>query len=308
MNWKTKVQIQRTLEKVPGGRAAYALCQQLNGSRGDSQLKSNVEQGIRLLQTFAKAGQSVGDLNGVEIGSGWALIVPVVFWLNGLRACHTYDLTNLLDAKLMQKAMAELAKLCADPASLKSHRPFTLRAERGARLRELIGSRASAAELLREFEISYHAPADAGATQHADGSMDLVFSNNVLEHVPAVQIRRIFDEARRILKPGGWMLHVIDPSDHFEHDDDSISPINFLTFSETEFARCNTSFCYQNRLRAPSYRQLIEDAGFEIVHWESRLNAAAAEQLPRLALHSDFARFSPEEICSMSLRIVARKP
>lgn len=307
MNWQTKVKIQRTLEKVPGGRVAYALCQQLNGSRGDSQFKSNVEQGIRLLQTFAKAGQSVNGLTGVEIGSGWALIAPIVFWLNGMRACHTYDLTHLLDAKLMQKVMGDLAKLCADPASLQSHRPFTLLAERGERLRELVTARASVPELLREFQINYHAPADAGATEHADGSMDLVFSNNVLEHVPAPVIRRIFSEARRILKPGGWMLHVVDPSDHFEHDDDSISPINFLQFSEAEFARFNTDFCFQNRLRAPNYRQLIESAGFEVVHWESRHNAAAAVCLPNLTLHPDFAKFTSEEICAMSLRIVARK-
>ena len=308
MHWKTKVKIQRALEQFPGGRRAYAWCQRLNGSRGDGQLKSNVEQGLRLLKTFAKAGQSIQDLETMEIGSGWAMIVPLVFWLNGQRSCHTYDLSHLVDPALLQKAMRRLAKLCADPAALESHRPFTLRPERGALFRQLVEARTDAIELLERCEIHYHAPADAGETPHADGSLDLVFSNNVLEHVPPDAIRRLFREARRTLKSGGWMLHVIDPSDHFAHDDGSISPINFLTYSEADFARFNNSFGFQNRLRGAQHRQLMEEAGFEILHWESRLNAAAQEHLPRLKLHSDFARFSPEEICSMSLRVVARKP
>ena len=286
----------------------YSVCQRLNGSRGEGQLKSNVEQGLRLLQTFAKAGQSVAGLNTMEIGSGWAMIVPLVFWLNGQRSCHTYDLTQLIDPTLLQKAMVRLAELCADPAALNGHRPFTLLADRGTQFQKLVAAQTGALELLEQCAVTYHAPADAAATPHAEGSLDLVFSNNVLEHVPLEAIRRLFREAGRTLKPGGWMLHVIDPSDHFAHDDASISAINFLTYSEEDFARFNTSFCFQNRQRGPQYRKLMEEAGFEIVHWESRLNAAAREHLPRLTLHPDFARFSPEEICAMSLRVVARKP
>ena len=307
MNWKTKVRIQRTLDKIPSGRKLYSLCQQLNGSRRDVSIKSSVEQGIRLLQTFAKAGQSVADLDTVEVGSGWALIVPLVFWLNGQRSCHSYDLTQLIDPTLVQKTVSLLTDYCAEPASLKSHRPFTLLPDRGALLAKLVETKTDARKLLEQCGISYHAPADAGATSHAADSMDLVYSNNVLEHVPPAEIRRIFSEARRILKPGGFMLHVIDPSDHFAHDDDSISPINFLACSEQQFARYNTSFCFQNRLRGASYRKLIEAAGFQIMHWESRLNAAAMQQLPRLVLHPDFANFSAEEICAMSLRVVAIK-
>jgi len=106
----------------------------------------------------------------------------------------------------------------------------------------------------------------------------------------------------------GLMVHFINLSDHFAHADRSISPLNFLTFSEAEFAKYNTGFCYQNRLRVTSYRQLIEDAGFDVIHWDVSVQASLLQQLPTLNIHRDFAELSPEELCSTALCVVARRP
>lgn len=43
-----------------------------------------------------------------------------------------------------------------------------------------------------------------------DESFDVLFSISVVEHVPAPKLPAFFEDCRRLLKPGGRMLHLID--------------------------------------------------------------------------------------------------
>lgn len=43
-----------------------------------------------------------------------------------------------------------------------------------------------------------------------DESFDIVFSVSVVEHVPSDQLEKFFRDCRRILKPGGLLVHLID--------------------------------------------------------------------------------------------------
>jgi SAM-dependent methyltransferase len=78
------------------------------------------------------------------------------------------------------------------------------------------------AALLAECAQRHHLGADAasGKVQRLtkladvpDGSIDLVLSNSVLEHVG--DIDALARELRRVLAPGGAMLHLVDYRDHF---------------------------------------------------------------------------------------------
>jgi SAM-dependent methyltransferase len=308
MKWTTKAFIQRTLAQLPTGRQIYALGQRSVGGLRGFTIKSKVDQGWRLFEPLLKTGFDVSGLTAVEVGTGWAPVVPLLFWLFGQNSCHTYDITRLLDAKLVVKTAAQLVALHGEPAQAQAAWRAAVQSERLRQLRELTAAQADAAEILQTCAITYHAPADASVTNWPDDSVDQVYANTVLEHVPTEKIKSVFREAQRILRPGGVMFHLIDPSDHFAHKDGSISGVNFLQFSEHDFARYNTCFLYQNRLRAPTYRKLVEEAGFEIVHWEVRLDQRALRSLPDLKVHPNFAVFSNEELCSMSVRVVARKP
>lgn len=58
-----------------------------------------------------------------------------------------------------------------------------------------------------------------------DASVDVILSSSVLEHV--ADLGEFFSECRRVLKPGGCMLHLVDYRDHFFK-----YPYAFLTFSD----------------------------------------------------------------------------
>ena len=310
MNWKTKALVQRTLDLLPGPvkRVLYGGVQQTMGKLRNYHPKDKVKQGIRILEPFDRAKQSVAGMDAVEIGTGWAPTVPLLLWLNGLRTCHTYDIADLLIPRLIRAASSKLVEFCQHPEriGLKSGIPFER--ERLEALRSLNDRGAQGNEILSSCNIIPHAPADPSATPHPDNSVDLVFSNVVLQHLREDELRRVFAESFRILKPGGWMIHHIDTTDMFSHFDKSISSVDYLQYSEQDFAKYNTSFCYQNRLRAPQFRDLMTDSRFEMAGWDSRIDEVALRRLPSLRIHADFARFSPEELCSVGVRAVARKP
>jgi ubiquinone/menaquinone biosynthesis C-methylase UbiE len=134
----------------------------------------------------------------------------------------------------------------------------------------------------------------------------VVYSNTVLEHVPQSAIPGIFAEACRVLKPGGFLLHLIDMSDHFSHTDSSITSINFLTFSEKAFRRYNTQFLYQNRLRVTDWRRIVEE-GALIRVWQTNVNKKALEHLPYLRIGDSFKGLSPNDLCTSSVVVVAQK-
>lgn len=121
-------------------------------------------------------------------------------------------------------------------------------------------------ELESTYGIRYLAPADMRETGFETASFDAVISTNTLEHIPTDSIASIWRESARLLRPGGIVSAKIDYSDHYAHTDSRISPLNYLQFSEAQWARYNHDNHYQNRLRHQHHLRLLTDAGFEILH------------------------------------------
>ncbi len=65
----------------------------------------------------------------------------------------------------------------------------------------------SARAKMQDREIHFH-QMSADALGFPDGSFDLVFSSMFLHELPKKTIAKVFEEARRVLRPGGLMLHM----------------------------------------------------------------------------------------------------
>lgn len=114
------------------------------------------------------------------------------------------------------------------------------------------------------------APADAASTGLDGSIVDYHISTTVLEHIPEDNIKAIMVEAKRLLKCDGVALHFIDLSDHFQHQDSSISKINFLRYSDTEWMRiANNEFAYCNRMRASEFLRLFSELTYRTIRVES---------------------------------------
>jgi len=295
MKWKTKAFIQCMLAQMPEGKRLYYLGHRFAGRLRHFSVESKLNYGMKILKSFRKSRDTMENLHTVEFGTGWSPLIPLLFWLYGQKRCDTYDVSRLLNRSLTVKSAKKLLAV-SDRSDL-----FYDKA-RKEQLQALVNSDVSCSEFLSHCNIHYHAPVDTANTGLADKTVDLLYSINVLEHVPEIEIHRLFREAYQILRPHGNMIHLIDLSDHFSHADSSIGYLNFLQFSESEFLKYNNYFCFQNRLRAPSYRQIFKLHKFEIVKYQAETGKNVLSQFP-IMIHDDFNKFSSEELCTHRLLV-----
>jgi SAM-dependent methyltransferase len=96
-------------------------------------------------------------------------------------------------------------------------------------------------------------------------NVDIIYSNNVLEHVKNVELN--IKSMWRILKPGGFLYHNIDLRDHYNFN----SPFLFYKYDnhiwQTYLTREGVS--YTNRLRFDDFIRLFKENGFEIIHFQT---------------------------------------
>lgn len=153
------------------------------------------------------------------------------------------DLNPMLDLEIVESARALLSKKC----KLKSDEAIT------------------SLDSLATYGIEYRAPYDACSTDFCDNSLNACISTNTLEHIPEESIIEIFGELHRILRSDGIVSARIDYTDHYAHTDASISLLNYLKYSESQWRMYNHRCHYQNRLRHYDYLRIFEQCGFTIL-------------------------------------------
>jgi hypothetical protein len=303
MHWKLEALFQNIIAPLPFSHDIYYFGQRVAGSFRTFDISGKVRQSSMLLDTIESAGLSISGLVTVEIGSGWIPIAPLFMWLHGQATCHSFDVVNLLRPALLRRTVEQLLSRQEEFTN------FLLRADplRWSQLPLLAEADDIIGQLATLCDIHLDAPVDTGAVPLPDNSADIVYSNTVLEHVPANEIPRVFREAHRLLRPGGYMVHQIDLSDHFSHSDSSISPLNFLRYSEKQFARFNNSILYQNRWRSEQYREAIEASSFTIVYWTTLTSPRAQAAVKTLPLDRTFKTYADHELAVTGIQVAAQK-
>jgi ubiquinone/menaquinone biosynthesis C-methylase UbiE len=162
--------------------------------------------------------------------------------------------------------------------------------------------------LLSAARISYRAPQDAASLKDIpDESLDMVFSNSVLEHIPGQVIGQIVRESWRVLKRDGLTVHAVACNDHYAHFDRSISFINFLKYPAGRWQFWNNPLNYQNRLRAPDFIRLVDSNGFEILHEARVVRPGTREALSKMVVAPEFRSYRAEDLIATTVGFVARK-
>lgn len=306
MDWRIKGVVQKALSLVPFGMEGNDLLQRTLGARRNfaRQLASKVnDDWVVLLDHMTELGISPRGLDYMELGTGWYPTLPVCYALAGAGSCTTFDLNRHLDAAHARRLVEALPPHLPAIARA-SHRPLP---EVEQAHRDLLEAR-GIEDLLRRARIDYRAPADASNTDLLESSVDVAYSNSVLEHIPGPVILRIMKESYRFLRPGGVAIHSVNCGDHYAYFDRSITQINYLSYSEREWAIWNNDIQYQNRLRAQDFLELAEEAGFEIILKKHTAKAPLLKQLEGMKIAPEFRRYSPEQLACTSIDFVARKP
>lgn len=294
--WIAKALVQKSVSKA-GLLPVYHRAQRIAGRLKNFHPHTRIEYAGKLA-----ADVGLAKLDGavmVEIGTGWVPIVPMGLYLLGAREVHSFDLTRHLQPDLAMRSVALLPDCFSD-----------LERRSGCPAYRIVRRHAELAGCMNWMEVSermgfhYSAPEDVTRCGLPDGSVDIVYSNLVLEHVTPSALEEILSKAHRILKPGGVCWHGIDCTDHYAATHKGLSPINFLRYGERFWSLIGQNdILYQNRLRRSDYLRAFSNAGFEVEKIvESHLKDCSA------AILSDrFKQCDEKDVSCLSMRVVLIK-
>jgi SAM-dependent methyltransferase len=297
--WIAKALAQKSIAKL-GLLSLYHRAQLVGGRLRNFHPRARIEYAGKLAADLGRAhleGASV-----VEIGTGWVPVVPMGLALLGAREVLSFDLSRHLLPELAMRAVGLLPE-CLGELARRAGAPLDELTLRYARL----GSCASWGELAERMAFRYHAPADVTQAAIPPASVDIVYSNLVLEHVTALSLDAILSHSMRILRPGGRCWHNIDYTDHYSHTHAGLSAINFLRYRETFWrAVGQNDILYLNRLRRSDYLAAFARAGFAVESVNDHYLDESELLAPRL-LDERFAGYPSEDLRCGSSRVVLRK-
>lgn len=308
MHWKLKGGIQKALGYVPsGGRIHYELQRRFGGlSHAESECLERIDEWILLVKRLRKHRIEISGQQMLEMGTGYYPAFPLCMYVAGARHVFTLDMTRHL--------RQDLTLLCAELIAKNTDR---LRASVPSANKDLERRAQSVLEQLRRDAsiadatdgcVEYQAPADASQTNLPESSVDVVFSNNVLEHVPPGAISACLNEARRILRPKGWVAHQVDCGDHYADVDTRIHKYNYLAWSESQWRLWNNQFLYQNRLRRSDFRRLAEHSGFEVYEHVVTPGELERRQLATTRIASEFSHYDTNDLLITNFALLGQRP
>ncbi len=302
MRWNRKARIQRACAAAPFGDRAYRVLQRRFGTL-DGDPASRVNHFVDMIEWISTSGVDIDGSKVLEVGTGHKPTMPLLFALSGA-SVTTVDLNRRLQWDLTADVLAWIREHAHEVAE----RLTDGLADRfAARVGEVDGI-ADPRQSFDSLGIEYMAPGDARQMPFGDGTLDVHYSTTTLEHIPEDDLHSILAEARRLLGPGGIALHFVDLSDHFAHQDESISEINFLKFSEAEWARlAGNEFSYCNRLRVGDFERLIGEAGMRVERDERFVDEDSERTIADgFSLDERFAQIEPSELATTGYRFLAR--
>jgi SAM-dependent methyltransferase len=261
--------------------------------------KGLLADGLRIIDRLEAAAAPIHGSVVLEIGCGWHPVIPVLFRRAGAARVKMADEARLMDLSLLRSAQELVSKNRSDTASRTQEQ--TSSACGGT---DAMGSFEDA---LEASELEYLVPFNIADVP--DRSVDIIFSRAVLEHIPCTVLADLSVQFRRVLKPNGYMAHLIDNSDHYAHRDPSISFVNFLKFSEWQWKLLTLDpLSYTNRLRHSDYRRLFAQTGFEVVAEEKDVDARSLQALQSLPIAPTFRDFDSEDLATATSLFILKNP
>ncbi len=304
-NWKIKALIQGGISFLPKSQSWNYLFQKYLSKSlklDEEKLLKKLAQSAKHLENyFEAADKPERDLFVLELGTGWWPIVPIGLFLSGATWVWTLDKNSLLD-HLTIKTLLNLITRVAEDGRLSRVLPRLSR-NRLVSLTEVSEdeSLSDTEALLKRLRIT--AVVGNGHNLGLEKKIDLFVSNNTLEHIHSAALREIFIEFSRLSSADAVMSHFIDLSDHYANFDKTISPHNFLKFSDFTWRIFNNSVHFQNRLRISDFKKIQREAGFGVVMEET---AKTGVDIKDVALAERFRDYPESELLATHSWLVSK--
>ena len=303
MRWQHKARIMKICDGMPAGDKIYKFIQK-NFGHLDANPMSRLQAQIVMARWILQQGKTIELKTFFEVGTGHKPVIPIGFFLSGAKQVITVDLNRRIDFGLTRKVLSWIAE---NAQSVESMYLEVVNSSTLCKRIEIVKKlQDDPKTFLEKANIKYLAPYDASSTELPDNSVDYHISTTVLEHITELDIKRILLEAKRLLKKDGVALHFIDLSDHFQHQDTSITKINFLRYSDKEWNRiARNEFAYTNRLRASNFMEIFSDLSFKILKSELNIDQESLSIIKNgFSVDNKFQDYTLEDLITTRLRVM----
>jgi hypothetical protein len=293
--WHRQVITNTVKAAIPGKQHLRQALRRISPYQTDPEIDSSLfDSAVRQIALLQSAGVDIRGRRVLEIGSGWHPILAMTFLAAGAESVTLTDIELLLDARLIRSAIDFVL----------ARRDVLVEKFGADSFNRLKIDNGNVTTMLRHLGLTYIVP--YWTELSPDRSVDLIVSCSVLEHIAPETLETMMADFRRILVPGGAMIHFIDCSDHYAMYDKSISRCNFLQYEDWVWRLCCINpQSYHNRLRHSDHAAMLQRHGFRIgFEWrESR--EKEQREVAAMSLASRFAGRDIEDLAAISSHFVA---
>ena len=257
--------------------------------------KYYMEEVPKFAQFLKRYGELAAGERILELGTGYAHWQSVVIRLFADVEVTMFD---IVDDRLWRVFLVYMAQLRRELPHLNFPADRLSEAER---LLDSLSAAKSFDEVYDLLGAQYVLEADGDLSALQSDSYALIVSLSVLEHVHRDIVPKFMSETRRLLQPGGYVVHQFDLSDHYWYFDTAMSRKNYLRFSPETWERWLSSrVMYINRIQRPEWDEIFNAAGLEIVDCE-----VVRESIGGIPIHPSY-QLDADAAQAMSIRYLLR--
>lgn len=284
---------------LASNRVTQALYRHAGNRLARRRVRIPFEHYVRHGNLFVELCQEIGAFeNGnhaLELGTGWYHWYSVYLRSFFEVRITMVDVSENRDTRAMRLLCTRLRDY--------GNRHADHRAARVADSYEAIRTERGLEGFYERLNLTYLQERTAPLARLPDRGFDLVFSFNVLEHVPAGDVQATVNDLHRILKPGGHSIHQIGLDDHLSHHDPTTSIKQYLCFSDQVWdGFFSNDLLYMNRLQVSDFLRCFEKAGFTL-----RRTVPETRDLGALKVAPRFHRYSQEDLNTVVMTLVHQK-
>jgi hypothetical protein len=270
------------------------------GGRSVSQMPfyyyERVERNLRLCQQHAKLSK---DDFVLELGTGWVHWEAVTLRLFFDFKAVLYDVWDNRQLPALKSMLRQLTARFDHDGYLAGYDT-----ENARRMVARIEQVSSFDELYRLLGFEYVVEPAGLMESLPREEFRLVISAGVMEHIPAATAQIFVNNMAALLKPGGIGVHSINITDHLYLYDRSVSPKQYLSFSEDAWQRWfENGVQYINRIQRSEWLRIFGESGLVLLE-----EGGAYNPLVGLKIHPRFQNLNRKDIECTTLDLVVRKP
>ena len=262
--------------------------------------KFYVSRARLFLELVKKYDAIKNDDELLELGTGWvhweSTFIRLFYKVN----ITLFDIWDSRQLKRFKRYFTELAEVIDEEIDIAS-----TQYEHVHSLLRAIPSVSSFDDLYHLLGFQYVIEPNGTLHHFQDESFNAIFSFAVLEHIKKDILSEYIQDFYRLLKPGGYSIHLIDLRDHLFYCDPSVSQKNYLRYSDKVWKRYfENNVQYYNRVQRSEWLNLFHSAGLELVE-EVTLQTC---NVNTIKVDKKYENLDRQDLECKVLRVVYRKP